>query len=278
MKDSIKKKKEEISRLRKKVQKDSSARLTNLLEQSTRQLYSQYMELSDKEQEAVRMISQQKRLHLCAVIAYIKPVVEEEVKMFRKAELMSDILNVIDKVIKDDPNYLKNSKHEAMGKGMLEKIEEDDTLGTPAQSRRGSRMGSRAGSIMSLASFTDTSSCNNKENISEKINRPTKIKSRNLLCNSELEIARACPSPSFYSEVFMFILRHIIITAVDIIHFVWGLFNINVVLCYLHTLPFPSKTIFCAVSTDSINMKYFSGCKRLPGQTKRAAHSYILNC
>ena len=207
MKENIKKKKEEISRLRKKVQKDSSASLTNLLEQSTRQLYSQYMELSDKEQEGIRMISQQKRLHMCAIIAYIKPVVEEEVKMLKKAELMSGILTVMDKVIKDDPNYLQSEKHEAMGKGMLEKIEEDDTLGTPAQSRRGSRMGSRAGSIMSLASFTETSSCHNKENLSEKINPPTKIKSRNLLDNSELEIARACPSPSFYSEVFTSISR-----------------------------------------------------------------------
>jgi hypothetical protein len=237
MKDSIKKKKEEISRLRKKVQKDSSASLANLLEQSTRQLYSQYMELSDKEQEAVRMISQQKRLHLCAVIAYIKPVVEEEVKMFRKAELMSDILNVIDKVIKDDPNYLQNNKHEFMGKGTLEKIEEDDTLGTPVQSRRGSRMGSRAGSIMSLASFTDTSSCN-KENILEKINRPTKINSRNLLCNSELEIARACPSPSFYSEVFTYYSNRCF-------KFLSGSISrhINVVLCYLYTSHVSSKPI-----------------------------------
>ena len=241
MKDSIKKEKEEISRLRKKVQKDSSASLTNLLEQSTRQLYSQYMELSDKEQEAVRMISQQKRLHLCAVISYIKPVVEEEVKMFRKAELMSDILNVIDKVIRDDPNYLQINKHEAMGKGKLEKIEEDDTLGTPVQSRRGSRMGSRAGSIMSLASFTDTSSCHNKENTSEKINRPTKITSSNLLCNSQLEIARACPSPSFYSEVFMFILRHIIITAIDVINLVWVYLTPYQCCSLLLTYMFPAK-------------------------------------
>ena len=157
------------------------------------------MDLSDKEQEAVRMISQQKRLHLCAVIANIKPVVEEEVKMFRKAELMSGILDVIDKIIRDDPNYSQNTKQNAIN--MLEKIEEDDTLGTPLQSRKGSVMGSRAGSVMSLASFTDTSSCHNKENVFEKVNRPIKLKSRILTGNSELEISRACPSPSFYSEV-----------------------------------------------------------------------------
>ena len=125
MKDSIKKEKEEISRLRKKVQKDSSASLTNLLEQSTRQLYSQYMELSDKEQEAVRMISQQKRLHLCAVISYIKPVVEEEVKIFRKAELMSDILNVIDKVIRESEmiqTIYKTTNMKPWGRASLRKL------------------------------------------------------------------------------------------------------------------------------------------------------------
>ena len=174
IKDSIKKKKDEISRLRKKVHKDSSASLTNLLDQSTKQLYSQYMELSDKEQEAIKVISQQKRLHLCAIIADIKPVVEEEVKMFRKGELMSGILIVIDKIISDDFNYPHQKKPNTFNN--LGIIEEDDTIvGTPIQSRKGSVMGSRAGSIISLASITDTSSCHNKENIMGKGNRAKKL-------------------------------------------------------------------------------------------------------
>ena len=96
--------------------------------------------------------------------------------------------------MRDGLNYEHQAHTDAFNN--LEKIEEDETLGTPIQSRRGSVMGSRAGSMLSLNS---TSSFQKKGNMLEKRNLPKKLKSQNL--PERLQNSNVCQGQSFYSEV-----------------------------------------------------------------------------
>merc|ERR1711915_446766 len=75
------------------------------------------------------------------------------------------VLHNMEEILKDEQNnqeYIIPSTDDSFKKEM-EKVVPD----SPSAFHRGSVMGSRAGSLLSLTSFTDTSSFANKENISK---------------------------------------------------------------------------------------------------------------
>ena len=163
LKESIKKKKDEISKLRKKTRKDSSLVVSSLLDQSTRQLYSQHKELASKEEDVTRRFRSLRKSHFHFILAGFKPIIEKELKIFEEKQPISMVLRNIEEILKDEQikqEYIIPSTDESFKKEM-EKVIPD----SPSVFHRGSVMGSRAGSLLSLTSFTDTSSFANKENI-----------------------------------------------------------------------------------------------------------------
>ena len=77
----IKKKSEQISRLRKKAKKDIKGQnlmdpsVQRLIEQSSRDLNTQYKQLHGHEKNSLRKIICEDRLRYCNIVASLKPII-----------------------------------------------------------------------------------------------------------------------------------------------------------------------------------------------------------
>ncbi len=106
----IKKKSEQIVRLRKKLRKDSSSSLAasaltsssrplpadpsvqRLVDGCVKELHLQLRQLEDREKCAVRRVMAEERARYCTVAACVKPIVDEEVAMLAEMQQIEDVM------------------------------------------------------------------------------------------------------------------------------------------------------------------------------------------
>ena len=102
----IKKKSDQVLRLRKKAKKDvrgSTCSLTDpsvqrLIEQTSRDLNNNYKQLSDHEKKCLRRILTEERHRYCNLVASLKPIIDEELGMLSELASVEDVMQKLGNV------------------------------------------------------------------------------------------------------------------------------------------------------------------------------------
>ena len=161
IKKNIKKRNDEIIKIRKKLQKEKTPTNEELLEKTTRELYSEYKDLGDHEEIVLKDIEDQENTYLDMLLKNFKSVLKEEYKLMKGSEIVSSLSMMIDSETMKDTVKVEDDDEQKMN-DIVECIEskkmepEPDVIERP-QSAQETSMGSRAGSFLSLSSFASYS-------------------------------------------------------------------------------------------------------------------------
>jgi len=162
----IKKKSDQVLRLRKKAKKDvrgSSCSLTDpsvqrLIEQTSRDLNNHYKQLSDHEKKCLRRILTEERHRYCNLVASLKPIIDEELGMLSELASVEDVMQKLGNVTTNPDEYLITDQFiddAAQGGGPL-------VYATPPTTPSPS-MGSRKSSMCSIASISSSTSMSQQQ-------------------------------------------------------------------------------------------------------------------
>ena len=158
----IKKKSEQVSRLRKKSKKDNNRghsgslviadpSVQRLIEQTSRDLNSQYRQLFDHEKKCVRQILTEERLRYCNLVASLKPIIDEELGMLSELASVEDVMQKLGSVTSNPDEVITDEFiDDVTNQGGL-------VYATPPTTPSPS-MGSRKSSMCSISSLASSSS------------------------------------------------------------------------------------------------------------------------
>ncbi|CAB4061002.1 MTSS1 [Lepeophtheirus salmonis] len=165
----IKKKSDQVQRLKKKLKKEKVAdpSVKRLFDQCSKDLNAQFKTFENTERTAVRKALSEDRNRYCTFVAFLKPVLDEEIAMFTEIHQIEEILSKLNRTAS-----LKESTEifieDFVQKGVRGKEGENGgsiCLATPP-STPSSSMGSRKGSMSSLDSGGSTGTSNSSVSIS----------------------------------------------------------------------------------------------------------------
>ena len=146
----IKKKSEQISRLRKKSKKELAGKngasvidpsVQRLIEQSSLDLNTQYKQLHEHEKNWLRKIIAEDRLRYCNIVASLKPIIDEELDMVSELSLVEEIMQKLGTVTANPAD---------MTMDITDQFIDDAANGF------GSGMGSRKSSMCSISSVSSS--------------------------------------------------------------------------------------------------------------------------
>lgn len=162
----IKKKSEQVSRLRKKSKKEirtSSAQavvnmpmadpsLQRLIEQTSKDLNNQYRQLFDHEKKCLRKIIAEERHRYCNLVASLKPIIDEELGMLGELASVEDIMQKLGSVTANPDEIITDQLIQDASSGQQPMVYATPPA-TPSPS-----MGSRKSSMCSIASLASSTS------------------------------------------------------------------------------------------------------------------------
>ena len=152
LKNEIKKKKECLSKLKKKVSKEHLCDDSNL-EMLSKQLIIKQKLFENQEKQAVRRICQEERGLFCDLAGFMKQILIKEAEMSKEMISVDDSVQSIQQCI-ENPNDIPDCVMNEILDGSHSDIIEFDT---PATSLNGSLRGSRCNSFSSLNSSRPSS-------------------------------------------------------------------------------------------------------------------------
>ena len=152
LKNEIKKKRESVSKLSKKVSKEHSCD-EKRLEMISKELNIKQNLFENQEKQAVRRICQEERGLLCDVAGFMKQLLLKEAEMFKEMITVDESVQGIQQCI-ENPNDIPDRVMNEILDGSHSDIIEFDT---PATSVNGSLRGSRCNSFSSLNSSRPSS-------------------------------------------------------------------------------------------------------------------------
>ncbi|TRY61256.1 hypothetical protein TCAL_14914 [Tigriopus californicus] len=154
----IKKKSDQVVRLRKKMKKDSRSvpdpSVQRLVDQCLKDLNCQFRNLEDKEKSAVRSALVEERNRFCTFAACMKPVVDEELGMLGELSQVEEVMSKLGKVASNQGSLPDSCEQ------VIEDVRADKVslcLSTPP-STPSSAMGSRKNSMCSISSIVSGTS------------------------------------------------------------------------------------------------------------------------
>ncbi|XP_067003165.1 BAR/IMD domain-containing adapter protein 2-like 1 isoform X2 [Anabrus simplex] len=153
----LKKRSTDTLRLQKKARKGKSGELQRRVESSMQDVTERRQLLEETEKQAVRAALIEERSRFCLLVAFLKPVVDEEVAMLSE---LSHLQEVVDQIQKHtaDPYTLPPASEQVISD--LKGSESSWSFQTPPSSP--SSLGSRKSSMCSISSLNSSSSGSTK--------------------------------------------------------------------------------------------------------------------
>ena len=165
MRTLLKKKSQSIVKVEKKLKKrKNNLELMKLRNNLVFDLQQQKKMSCEQERLYVTEIGCQERSFYMTLAAGIKPVITEELVMFREVEQLGEVMEQINTII-FDPNKNKDEANSVVN--FVNTSQETFWFATPPSTPGGSLMGSRTGSLRSINSFSIPSSEASSESESE---------------------------------------------------------------------------------------------------------------
>ena len=152
LKNEVKKKKESVAKLHKKLPKDHPY-ADNSLDMLSQELTTKQKLFENQEKQAVRRICQEERGLFCDVAGFMKQLLLKEAEMFKEMITVDESVQGIQQCI-ENPNDIPDTVMNEILDGSHSDIIEFDT---PATSVNGSLRGSRYNSFSSLNSSRPSS-------------------------------------------------------------------------------------------------------------------------
>ena len=153
----IKKKSDQVVRLRKKMRKDSRSvpdpSVQRLVDGCMKELNTQFKHLEDKEKKAMRRIMMEERNRYCTFVACMKPVVTEEMGMLAEIQQIEEVMVKLDKVT-TNPNSLPETCEQVISE-VRNGDNESLCFATPPSTPSPS-IGSRQNSMCSISSLASS--------------------------------------------------------------------------------------------------------------------------
>lgn len=155
----IKKKSEQVVRLRKKTRKEgaravSDPSIQRLVDQCTRDLNGYFRQLHEREKKCVRQVLTEERHRYCTFVASLKPVIDEELGMLGELGQIEEVMQKLSKVTAN-PDILPESSEQVIDDASFE-AGGSLCFATPPSTPSPS-MGSRKSSMCSIASVASSS-------------------------------------------------------------------------------------------------------------------------
>ncbi|CAH1393231.1 unnamed protein product [Nezara viridula] len=152
----LKKRSTDTLRLQKKAKKSSKGDLQRQVECSLKDVYERKQILEEIEKKAVRSALVEERSRFCLLVAFLKPVVNEEVAMLSELSHLQEVLEQLEKHT-TDPHILPAASEQVIDDL---KNSEGWTFKTPPSSP--GSLGSRKSSMCSISSLNSSSSGSSK--------------------------------------------------------------------------------------------------------------------